>query len=676
MDPDNSPSPPVLILLGFLFVGSILVYSLSTTEKVLVALVYVVYRMHRRFDIVDRASNLLTPVSAMVTPSQKFSDVTHKIYKTRLQGRRIRLLRLLPAEPGTKLQCRLVEASLDTVPSYEALSYVWGRPSKRETIECDGHDACIATSLAQALHRLRSRTAPRTLWADGVCINQDDVAEKGHQVERMGEIFKRANRVLVWLGPDKDGSVSKAMTVVRYIYEKVPNPEYGAGAVQALGNPTIENLDKLLERDKGIKTAWGVLGRLFERDWWRRVWCVQEAILARKTVVICGKEEIDGDLIGHFTRWHHAQRWAGQLDPPHFNGTGLRSAYQRLNRWEWSGTFLEILDSFRGLQATDPRDKIYALLGLSQFSRHGHTRNPMLSVNYLKTVPEVLFDSLMHSVRLEGNLHFLSYIDHGSSLKEHRKYPSWMPRWDETREPLPDRLWCTTSTISAGLRASLADSVWTFSDTLTLKGVHLDSVIAITDPCQPNDDMIGEVLYNSIEENLRWVADQAKNDVQKYHRLMIKLATTLTGGYLKLDGWPEGRLYLEHLEEDMGRQYLADFYAFIQTNFPHVKIRKYGTVKNIEGHVQAYHQLVKTFCSNRRIFRTEKGYIGLGPRCMYRDDMVAVLDGGKIPYVLRPVKKTGEFDFVGECFVYDVLASFTLDVLIEHGYEEEDFVLR
>jgi hypothetical protein len=118
--------------------------------------------------------------------------------------RAIRLLQLMPAAAGERLQCRLVVASLDERPKYEALSYEWGRHSQGAQnihITCEGRSISITRNLAAALRVLRNESHPRTLWVDAICINQQSVAEKNCQVPLMKEIFELASQVIVWLGP-------------------------------------------------------------------------------------------------------------------------------------------------------------------------------------------------------------------------------------------------------------------------------------------------------------------------------------------------------------------------------------------------------------------------------------------------------------------------------------------
>jgi hypothetical protein len=128
--------------------------------------------------------------------------------------------------------------------SYINVQYVWGK-SERQAIKCQDQDASIIGSLAQALRHLRHPKVARLLWADGPCINQHDLFEKGHQVQRMGEIFAKAENVIIWLGADtEDEQIKTAMRVVRYIIDKIPHPGDGPIADLRPDDPTLETLDE------------------------------------------------------------------------------------------------------------------------------------------------------------------------------------------------------------------------------------------------------------------------------------------------------------------------------------------------------------------------------------------------------------------------------------------------
>jgi ankyrin repeat protein len=113
----------------------------------------------------------------------------------------IRLIALEPAESfEAPVRCQIYQTNLATARSFEALSYVWGKVTNLVPIALNGHVTDITQSLWCILCRLRNNSALRVLWIDALCINQEDIREKSHQVQMMREIYITAERVLVWLG--------------------------------------------------------------------------------------------------------------------------------------------------------------------------------------------------------------------------------------------------------------------------------------------------------------------------------------------------------------------------------------------------------------------------------------------------------------------------------------------
>ncbi|OCK83140.1 HET-domain-containing protein, partial [Lepidopterella palustris CBS 459.81] len=117
-----------------------------------------------------------------------------------------RLLELLPGERDDPLNCSLYHSSLTSHPHYYAVSYTWGTPGLFQEIELNGVAHPIQANLFDFLQQLRLPDAPATLWVDALCINQSDILEKNIQVPLMGAIYSIAKSVLVWLGPQADGS--------------------------------------------------------------------------------------------------------------------------------------------------------------------------------------------------------------------------------------------------------------------------------------------------------------------------------------------------------------------------------------------------------------------------------------------------------------------------------------
>ncbi|KAF2431651.1 hypothetical protein EJ08DRAFT_669800 [Tothia fuscella] len=125
-------------------------------------------------------------------------------------SKEIRLLSLLPGtfDADVKIVLRNNSFSTSSPPSYEALSYVWGTSQNPVNIGIgSGNDSLSVTqSLAIALPHLRYTDREKVLWIDAICIDQSNVQERGQQVEIMGDIYKFAERVVVWLGDEANDS--------------------------------------------------------------------------------------------------------------------------------------------------------------------------------------------------------------------------------------------------------------------------------------------------------------------------------------------------------------------------------------------------------------------------------------------------------------------------------------
>jgi hypothetical protein len=134
----------------------------------------------------------------------------------------VRFLILQPGSGSDPLVGSLQLGSLDPANAaelapYEAISYVWGTSDRLFTLLCDGAVLPLTQSIRDALVRVRLPDRARRLWADQICINQDDVAERSQQVKLMNAVYKNASKVLVWLGRDVDGVAADAVRMVHHL---------------------------------------------------------------------------------------------------------------------------------------------------------------------------------------------------------------------------------------------------------------------------------------------------------------------------------------------------------------------------------------------------------------------------------------------------------------------------
>jgi hypothetical protein len=121
-------------------------------------------------------------------------------------GQEIRLLILKPGNYSEYIECEIVHANLLDKPRYEAISYTWanedGDDAPSGQITC-ARSKCVIRITANceaALRRLRRRTQSRMIWIDSICIDQNNVKERNHQVRQMGTIYASAEQVIIYLG--------------------------------------------------------------------------------------------------------------------------------------------------------------------------------------------------------------------------------------------------------------------------------------------------------------------------------------------------------------------------------------------------------------------------------------------------------------------------------------------
>ncbi|KXJ90493.1 heterokaryon incompatibility protein-domain-containing protein [Microdochium bolleyi] len=139
------------------------------------------------------------PPAALAPAQPDDKPSTYRYTSLDTSARSIRLLRLNSNKGPVK--CELVTQQLEhgAFTPYEAVSYVWGPPDLCETISVSGVDMPVTASLIRMLQDLRERRH-EYLWIDAICIDQANTAERNHQVQQMGQIYRSARRVIFYLG--------------------------------------------------------------------------------------------------------------------------------------------------------------------------------------------------------------------------------------------------------------------------------------------------------------------------------------------------------------------------------------------------------------------------------------------------------------------------------------------
>jgi hypothetical protein len=274
----------------------------------------------------------------------------------------IRLLHIEAVSNDSAIVVRLVPTKLDSAPSYEGLSYTWGVVEFTSTIMCDGSPLPVTQNLYDALKYLRQPDKERIMWIDAICINQKNDAERSRQVGIMKDIYKKAMHVVIWLGKEtaEDADAFALLNRFGKLFK-------GKGMVD-VGN--VENYLYGLDLPVEKSPEWTALVRLFQRPWFQRIWVLQEAVMARTMTVVCGSHLVGWVLIYQVALSVQSSGMLGiyQIDP-HAPGIGcavvigkLKIAHELGHIEDW--TLLELLRLTRKYNATDSRDKVFALHGV------------------------------------------------------------------------------------------------------------------------------------------------------------------------------------------------------------------------------------------------------------------------------------------------------------------------
>lgn len=401
-------------------------------------------------------------------------------------NREIRLLTSFRVDRKDRVECKLMTVHLRCCPPFTALSYVWGEDTDRVQIWVNGQTFQATKSLASALQYIprhwKSKFPGRNgaelwVWADAVCINQSDLNERAHQVQLMKEIFSGAELVMCWLPSAsipfmdemiddnrRDHDLCRAFETFELINEELLLVEKEAGKTILEMDHSDERLINWLgrwteSRDGSparewpywLKLKWAAVDYLFQLQYWRRVWILQEVALARNPLLFCKSSSLSfPDTFSRVMAWFEALAY-GRLPDPNFvspaqwhyftNEDGLRydlvSGHWQVwmsqhRKKDYTSSWFTMFNAF-GLDATEPKDYVYGMLGVMGIE---------MEVDYSerKSVAQVSHD--MIAVWLEryqkseqgeppvhATLHFLPWAGLGRECTdaECQGFASWAP---------------------------------------------------------------------------------------------------------------------------------------------------------------------------------------------------------------------------------------------------------
>ncbi|KAI4213183.1 MAG: hypothetical protein LQ351_004129 [Letrouitia transgressa] len=626
------------------------------------------------------------------------AQIYHSLHETRHE---IRLLHISPGQRATEsIKCHLSTASLDDGPVYEALSYVWGDPRRRKSINLCGQSFRVRKNLWSALKAIRLSDTSRTLWIDAICINQDDKEERSQQVKLMGEVYRGAEKVIAWLGDDTD-DVEHAFSVIEAMSD-FPDLHF---------NPRVPpHHDPAVLESESIES----LVRFLDRDWWKRVWTFQEMALASRLEIRCGRHTLTGEKLaaaqGNF--WNHGtccySAFSGEY-PGHPIADldkyfiPLTRIYQYANMTD-DFVFPSIMATFRQRQCTNPQDKVYGYLGLA----FGRFRN-FVEPDYRKDPGLVFEETVLRIMEKIGSLGPFSLLE-GPKTND-ILCPSWVPTWEEFEHDFSFEAhylrfsWLIN--FNACRQKSL-DMSLLCQGKLKVRGVIVDRIASDAEVPPHHPIKHQTAIYDQWRALAQYsnapYVDQGWTREEAFWLTLLNGSLHQGRGRVPEPGNGEASSASNEIDEtNLARENFNGSAAEDDIVLPvHGSAGTPPPPEEVDSRLWhnwwafmhspsdfldpeglQFNTCVTAATVNRKFFITAEGWMGTGPPTTKQNDLVVVLNGGLVPYVLRPTGSEmshaetmySEFTILGDCYVHGIMYGEAMDRLDAGVYTEREFVL-
>ncbi|KAI6760637.1 hypothetical protein HG530_009497 [Fusarium avenaceum] len=562
-----------------------------------------------------------------------------------LKKNSIRLVEILPGQDSL-IRCEIVHVNLgQNTPLYAALSYAWGDPHDKLAIDLGGAHMRVTVSLHGALHALRKRHRSTLIWADALCINQRDKVEQGLQVRLMPRIYSNAESVAIWLGPEENNSTR----AVNYLKEitTAPTEIFGSNNIPQLLETGIANGDLL------------AVVSLFTRDYWRRLWVVQEIFNAKCIDVYCGPTKLPWtsyQCASELFRQHRNElalnievndkirltTFPGHLSNEqiliHQGPASLPDL--KFHMWNEAEALLRVLRTCRRKLASDPRDKLYGVLGVLP----AHIRKNFF-VNYTLAVKDVYTAIVKFILTRTRKLDIICEAIHFPIHTSSTDLPTFVPDWSHIPQT-------SAMGFKYGFSASCDhQAIFKFPDIrlnkLEISAIELDVVkskgIVVGTLC---------VLADYLMAFLHWRALllQSFELLDEHGLQMVEecFTATICLGQIPAEyDWSLWRIVCYHL-----------FANLLHERLPYLamdeKLREYLDIE-IDLKPEMRRQLLQQNFGDHMMGRcfclTQQHRMAMGSGFMMAGDLIVVPLGCSTPILLRAEGPQGEYRYVGDIYV-------------------------
>ncbi len=611
---------------------------------------------------------------------------------------------------------------------FTALSYAWGNVAEVTTMEMNGRPMNITTTLAAALRTLRRANETRVLWVDQTCINQADAVEKAVHIPLMRKIYSISEKTVAWLGLPTD-ETDRAMDYLNDVGEKghkIGVCKLSFGELQGVVNgpspgPTIDrarSLDRTPEKTKGdpldddkniamqVRKGRSVramidkiiqeqgesyhldifpdLEFLFRLPYWTRGWVKQEILIPERVVFQCGNKTIDIDTLHSGIKFSHIfykihQSYAAKPRKRLLLDVRINRLLDRRERKGHRASLRYVLQWLQtDTKFSDPRDRIYGMLALVP-------EENQLGIMPDYTLPwEEVYIDAARRILDSGAINFLSMV---RLPKSSAALPTWVPDLTTVREHMliDLRTWYSDDQFKANLdtkhikvavspQMELEDA----SEKLyRVRGIRIDEVVKVGSCYEHPPGVPWQEIspLPTLSDLAQFVTD-AENSLDRSHPFSSNIAL------YEQAAWRAPVLDHETHTKTAIRSQRATKKNTLEAYHKYIKLLKEHTGLDAEGNPtllppSSIDSLVDeqvsgfidhmSWMRHRRPYVGKGGYIGIGPKFMAPGDLICVLYGAFVPFVLRPVRRDGKerYEVVGECYCDGIMDGEALERLEE-----------
>jgi hypothetical protein len=399
---------------------------------------------------------------------------------------------------------------------------------------------------------------------------------------------------------------------------------------------------------------WKAVCAFYQRDWWQRAWIRQEVALGRMAMMLCGNGSISYSTAIDAARY--IRFVGGVLDGSNFSSAEtsefrlpfgyhaneLNALSSKVSNGSSFAPLGDVLMGIRGSMATDPRDMVYAMLGLADPEVY------KLVPNYRSTVREVYIAAT--KAALMKDRHGIKVLGACQNPERRNGLPSWTPNLSENWKTFQFE----TNPMFRGI-AWTVPSMKFVGDSLLIKGFHTDEIETISDMVQSGDDAtkLDAIL-------LKWkevVGEASRNNNQSARDKEI-----LNNGLL---GRRPERAWIEFLSvmHDPANDLRYNDQDQITNDAEPIKTPDSPNIRLAQAYIgleaeqvqsrsqRKLHAAMRKFCVGRRLFSSKQGTIGLVPGDAKVGDSVAIFHGADFPYILRKMDEEAKYVIVGDAWL-------------------------